>query len=411
MLERGNYDARALAVFDTIGAYFVDVMYNNLYTLSRDLVQRGGVNNITDAYRGMVVNYMNGVVTRDDCFKKVVYSLHEYYQTHQHFSSLLNEFQDKVLSQFIPPEYYRDFTGAHKDKTLRDIVNTTVNELGEAVIAQSMLRRIVDDHLNYINIEELRTVVTNALILQREEYYTKFASERTRPSNTTVTIDRSVVKRLKKAYMEEKRKACDLAADKDRAINMIRQLWSRVEELEARMAAITAQTDKPSLPPVISATIHAPADETRGRSRNDTITSNIQRSDAASESHQPITTTPARRHVHIPPRAQRATLNDSAPSAREQMNRPINKPQVNQSINETNNNKISPSAEVSKPETTMTPAADEILPTLNELIGDDHSDDDGAAETDLDDDEIHRRQREAADRWAIGGDPWTADSV
>ncbi len=231
-MDRKSYDSKAMGVFDTMGSYFVDVIYNNHYRIAKDLVRRGAASNITDAYRGTIINYMNGS-GRDELFKIIVHKLHEFYQQNSGFHSiLLSEFQNKVLSQFIPPEYYSDFADRHKDKTLKEIVVKSVNELGEIVLEPQVLRRIIDNHLDRSNVNLLQDKIVDIFILQREEYYARFAREISK-KNTGGLVDKEVLNKLKDAYIEEKKRSCELAADRERASNIIRQLLDKISVLEA----------------------------------------------------------------------------------------------------------------------------------------------------------------------------------
>ncbi len=245
-MDRRNYDSKAMGLFDTIGSYFVDALYNNHYLIARDIVRRGAANNITDAYRTTVINYMNGS-SRDDLFKIIVYKLHEFYQKNSGFGTIvLSEFQNKVLSQFIPAEYYQDFTDRHKDKTLKEIIVRTVNEFGAVALSPNVLRRIIDDHLNRDNITLLQDHIVDIFILQREEYYTKFAQEISR-KNAGGTVDKGLLDKLKLAYVDEKRKCCELMADKERAANIVGQLIDKIKALEAANLMLKEEAERHSL--------------------------------------------------------------------------------------------------------------------------------------------------------------------
>lgn len=240
-MDRRNYDAKALGVFDIIGSYFVDVFYNHHYLLARDAVKGGRVSNVTDGYRSNVLNYMNGIAHRENLFKKVVYQLHEFYQKNSGFGSIvLSEFQDRVLAQFIPPEYYRDFADRHKDRTLREIIIRTVNEFGEIAVGRDVLPRIIDDHMNRENVNILQDRIVDIFILQREDYYSKFAREISK-QNAGNTIDKETVRKLKEAYVAEKKKSCDLVVDRERALNMIQQLMIKIKQLESENSQLTAR--------------------------------------------------------------------------------------------------------------------------------------------------------------------------
>lgn len=98
-----------------------------------------------------------------------------------------------------------------------------------------MLPRIIDDHLNKNNVSMLQDHIIDIFILQRESYYSRFAQEISK-ANSPGMIDAVTLDRLKKAWVAEKQSNVKLAADNTLAINMIKRLVSRVQELEAAQA-------------------------------------------------------------------------------------------------------------------------------------------------------------------------------
>ena len=230
-MDRRNYDPRALAVFDIVGSYFVDVVYNNHYLLAKEAVKSGSATNVTDAFRANIMSYMNGLSKRDDLFKKVVYQLHEFYQRNSGFGAIvLSEFQDKILSKFIPPEYYRDFAERHKDNALREIIVSSINEFGEFVVGRQALRRIIDNHMNRANVDFLQDHIVDIFIMQREEYYSKFAREISK-QNAGDSVTKETGRKLKVAYLTEKKKCISLTEDNERAISIIKQLTQKISHL------------------------------------------------------------------------------------------------------------------------------------------------------------------------------------
>jgi hypothetical protein len=254
-MDRKNYDAKVIAVFDHIGSFFVDTFYNSLYLKAHEIVKSGRSgkdSSITDAYRSNVINYMNGIVNRSDLYMVVVKKLHEYYQRSSGFGAVVfSEFEDKVLSQFIPAEYYRDFTEKHKDKTLHEIVIKTVNEFGEVILRKDMLKRVIDDHMNKTNVQLLQDRMMDIFITQREEYYGKFVQEINRNIGND-KVSKKTMDMLKSAFVEEKRKRCEIESEKERAISMISQLVAKINQLEEEIKklqhneeALKAQIAKP----------------------------------------------------------------------------------------------------------------------------------------------------------------------
>lgn len=235
-----NYDRVVLNVFDTFGSFFIDRYYNFLYQQAANAVNsgEGGSRNITDTYRGKVINYMGGI--KDPrYYKQIVMMLQEYYQKESGFSSMiLSEFENTILSAFIPPEYYKSFNNAHKEKVMRDIIIKTVDELGSIMVGRDLLPRVIDDHRNTANITYLQDRVLDILITQREEYYSQFIK--------TVTVDKGMpskraVEKLKQAFAEEKKQRIALETDRDRALAITRAVMAKFTIMEREIVELRGQ--------------------------------------------------------------------------------------------------------------------------------------------------------------------------
>lgn len=237
-MDRKNYDDKVIAIFDNIGSFFVDTFYNGLYLKARDLVKTGRAGSITDAYRANVINYMKGIEQRPDLYISVVKKLHEYYQKSSGFGAVVfSEFEDKVLSQFIPREYYRDFTEKHKDSTLHEIIVRTVSDLGEIILQKDLLKRVIDDHMNSANVQILQDKMMDVLITQREDYYGRFVQEINK-TNGNDKVSKKVLDKLKAAFVEETKTRVDVETERDRAVSIISQLMKKIAQLESEVAKL-----------------------------------------------------------------------------------------------------------------------------------------------------------------------------
>lgn len=243
----GNYDRSVLKVFDVLGSYLVDVCYNGHYCSARERVKNGLANNITDEYRELILAYMSGLKMRQDCYKRLVGSWHEYYRKNAAgFSAMvLSDFQNKVLTQFIPPEYYADFTERQKDSVFRAIIIRSVTEFGEAILTKDILMKIIDDHQNVDNVVMLQRRMEDIFVTQRENYYAKLARKAT--SGVDTTIDKKAVTQLKTdfdkikaAFLEEKRTAVQLKVDLERATAIIGVLQADHKRVTAELASVRA---------------------------------------------------------------------------------------------------------------------------------------------------------------------------
>lgn len=229
---RVNHDANVLAVFDIFGTYLVDVFYNSHYRVAKQRVKVGQAQSVTDEYRTIIMSYSSALRSNERYYKTLVASWHDHYRTHAIGGSMvLADFQDKILSQFVPATYYRDFSEAQKDETMRKIIMQTVNDFCDVVLGGDMLRRVIDDHMNADNVTLLQQRMEDILISQREVFHTKFARESTRPS--ALPVDRQLVDRLraeiddlKREILADKRALYELRVEHQRALNIIAAMTS-----------------------------------------------------------------------------------------------------------------------------------------------------------------------------------------
>ncbi len=231
-MNRENYDPKVLSTFDIISSFFVDVFYNSLYLKARDRVREGKHQSLTDAYKTNIINYLYGI-KQQQLYMQVVLSLHEYYQKVTVYSTIIfSDFENKLLCQFIPPEYYRDFTEKDKDANLCAIITHAVQEFGEIVLSSEYLRMIIDDHRNQLNITRLQDSIVEILIKKREEYYVQFAKKINQRSDK---VSSEVLKKLKDELMKETRKRCTAEQKQEKAVGIIKQLVQKIAAMEGEI--------------------------------------------------------------------------------------------------------------------------------------------------------------------------------
>lgn len=280
MFDRKNHDPKLISTFEIIGSYFVDVFYNSLYLKAKEQVISGNGSSITDVYKNNILAYTNAIGTRRDLYYSAVKSLHEYFQANSAYTTIIfSDFEDKVLCQFIPLEYYSDFTDKHKDSTLHNIIIRSVGDFAMATLEPSIFCKIIDDHMNRANVRYLQDKLVDIFILQREEYFTRFVQERTKH---TETVARPVVDKIKMALVLETKKRCTAENERDKAINMIQQLTNRIKQLESELQGW------PSVTPPPNKYQTAVIDKTTSNSKNDINQSVTARSFNESQSNDKL---------------------------------------------------------------------------------------------------------------------------
>lgn len=221
-----GHKKETLMIFDIIGSYFIDVFYNRQYLLA---VSQSKItdNTITDIYRNNLVAYIQGITVNENNFKQTALDLHSYSLKSGMTMTLFTEFQDKLLSKFIPPEYYPSFTNIIKDETLRAILIYSATELLHYILNSNTFKKIIDNHRDEHNVSMLQDHMVVILSRKREEYYNKFAAQICAKKDT---VDTQLMQNLKRAYIEEKKLSFDLRSELASAVNIINKLNELIAE-------------------------------------------------------------------------------------------------------------------------------------------------------------------------------------
>jgi hypothetical protein len=245
LVTRVNYDPKILSVFEIIGCYFVDTFYNSLFLKAREKAQIDGARSITDAYKSNIINYLRGVKNDTNLYKHVVKQLCEYFSSATRYSTItFGEFEDKTVRCFIPHEYFNDLTERDKDSILNVIVLRIVEDFSIKVIKQEYLKMIIDDHSNRGNIEVLKNVIIDIMVLIRESYFERFMKkivDNGRSDRDKVDVE--LVHKANKALVEELKTRVKLESEINSAKNVISGLLTKLKTYELELADVVAARD------------------------------------------------------------------------------------------------------------------------------------------------------------------------
>lgn len=277
MLKFKKLNARTMMVFDIVGSFFVDCWYNTLYIKAFEIVKSSRGRTITDTYRYNITQYIRGINSDRQYVLKVIKMLHSYYQAAIGVNFIsISEFVDKVLNEFIPDEYFKDFDTSNKDTIFHEIIVTTVVEFGKSILNKPVLERVIDDHENRDNVTELQDIIIGILAAQRDEYHMRFVRERFKPQERN-GFDRDAFNKLKAAFIEEKRQKIALEEENNRLKEGVRRIAQQLIEAqngESRNHTAPNSTTIPSatvapLRPILRNPMAAPPQTTFFDSKDD----------------------------------------------------------------------------------------------------------------------------------------------
>jgi hypothetical protein len=217
-----SYDRKLISVLEILGSHYVDIYYNHIWSSARTGLKAGG--SIADEYARQVKAYIVGIKTDPESYRSIVGHLHVYFRTITRYTTLsFADFVDRVVSQFLPPEYYALVKAPQKDAALETIVVDLVAALGAYVTTPELLRRIVDEHDRRpeVTIRMIQDQGVAVLLAKRGEIHNKFL-RKAGQAKENVEMDvvedlkrgvRKLVKekvKLKEALGETEERAMDL---------------------------------------------------------------------------------------------------------------------------------------------------------------------------------------------------------
>ena len=227
--------------FELVGSYFVDVFYNELFLKAKNDLQNQGKGTLTDYYKSNILTYTRAVSGGSQYYVQMVKLLSQYYsQNCMQYTMTLPDFEDKILSYFVPPEYFGDLTNDDKDMILHEIFITTIREFSKEILTNE-IRNIIDGHQSQTNIVRLQEKIFNILLEIRDDYYHKFIDQVSRSNSKTVS--QSTFEKVKSALVAETKRRVTAEEDKDRAIRLLKAALGQITSLKSEVESLKSEVE------------------------------------------------------------------------------------------------------------------------------------------------------------------------
>lgn len=179
IFDRSNYSSTTISTFQIVGAYFVDVYYNHLYTEAIKFKTDGKAASKTEGYRHATFAFLSALDNkakgyRPENYNKLLQGIYEYFVFWTQFSSMtVSECIDKIVREFVPADYFASLAKEQKRNILRQILIESIREFTKIVIGE-FLGAIIDNHDETANVEALKEKMVDVFIVQRETMFHKF---------------------------------------------------------------------------------------------------------------------------------------------------------------------------------------------------------------------------------------------
>jgi hypothetical protein len=202
-----NYDKRLISIFDVVGSYFVDVLFNHIYNASKIKVANNS--SITDEYKKNVQAYIIEIKNNHNSYSSTVRELYKHFMNFTSYKTISYiRFVDNIVEQIMPEEYFDSLNSNEKDEILGSTICDLISALGVYATNAEMLSRIIDHHDTdfKVTIRMMQHEAITLLLSKRDSIFNKFLKNIGQVKET-VSIDmldnlRGVIKRLVKEKTE-----------------------------------------------------------------------------------------------------------------------------------------------------------------------------------------------------------------
>ena len=197
LLDRHNYSRETLNTFELISAYYIDIYYNHLYFHAQNLKTEGKVLSITMGYKYTLDAFLTSM-NSPDFHKKHTIDLKELFAEYDNPMSSMtyNVYLDKIAREFVPMDYCNVLNYNQKTHVIQNVL-TQANKKFIFKIMQEYLIMIIDDHNEPDNIRVMQEAFIDVLLMEREVFYERFISQKTRTNVKTPHIDSSLLEKMK----------------------------------------------------------------------------------------------------------------------------------------------------------------------------------------------------------------------
>ncbi len=225
--------------FDTLGTFFVDIFYNDIYNKSRSVFESARAASITEAYKHMSMSYINILSSNVAIYKQIITALFEYFKKHYSNPGMsFAAFIDRIILAFFPPEYKNTLSDNNKDTLLREVVVNGLTEFIKFLLSPDILSRVIDDHKNCNNVKILQDRFVTIFSAHRESYYSRIV-EKLRGGNDANKVPATIYEDLKQKMVDEVRKRVAVERELNNARKLIQQLTDQIDIL--RQATVVSR--------------------------------------------------------------------------------------------------------------------------------------------------------------------------
>lgn len=203
MSNFSNYDPKIITIYEILGSYFTDILFNHIYLTSKN------TKNVIDEYVKNVKNYVSGLKNNMEYYNKIVKEIHQYFLKNvgKKFTDLtFANFIYRIVSISVPEDHYSQLTHSDKEDIFSNIICELIAHLAAFVTTHNMLQLIIVQHTKNpkTTIRSIQDSAVNFLIEKRALLHNKFVKTVGEvKEHTSVAFTEDLKKMLKKTLKEK----------------------------------------------------------------------------------------------------------------------------------------------------------------------------------------------------------------
>jgi len=230
-----NQDPAIVSIFEVIGAYFTDIVFNHLYSVASQ--KAAGGNSITDCYLQNATAYTIGVKNDERCYREVVENVHRFFTDRTAYTTIsFGGFVDRIVGACVPAEYFKQLPSQEKDELLSSIICQLVSDLAAYATTPDMLQRTIDRRsepgMAPTAIRMMQDVAVSSLLTKRQTLHNKFLRS---VGQSTGLVSLDAVEDLKRALRRVVKEKAEAVAAAREAEAMIDSLRRKLQDAKSRL--------------------------------------------------------------------------------------------------------------------------------------------------------------------------------
>lgn len=201
-----NQDPKVIFLYEIIGSYFTDVVFNHIYINAR-IKLTANSSSLVDEYVKRLQLYVIGLKNDVKCYENTMKELHKYYVTVINSPIEFNKFINVIIDTCIPINFIHQLTPQNKIEIVCNIICDLVSNLVVFTSSPEIIKKITINHKQNAPevVRILQDYSVQILINKKLLIINKFLKEsgEVADTNTSVEIINELKQVIRKLILEK----------------------------------------------------------------------------------------------------------------------------------------------------------------------------------------------------------------